>query len=314
MDGAFEMDVLDDILDTLRLQGALYFHADFAAPWGVTVPDLHQAARFHLVVSGTCHVGFASGATLTLGPGDLVLIPRGCSHVLADAPRRRAPPLETILQETGYDGKGTLIAGSSDRFATTRMLCGHLTFRKGADHPLLRALPEYLTTLASERDPDSWLSELLRLTTSRVSQHTQLSAATITRLSEIVFMELLRGSIQQGPELESVLEAFRDRYIGQALQLMHRRSEQPWTVETLARQVGMSRSRFAERFRDLMGMGPMAYLSDWRLQKALTLLHDPRASVQQVASLIGYDSPAAFTRAFSSKFGLAPTEYRREMA
>ena len=308
------MDVLDDILDTLSLQGALYFQADFAAPWGVTVPDLQQAARFHLVISGTCEVGFASGLSLSLGPGDLVLIPRGRSHVLADAPRRRAPPLETLLQETGYDGKGTLIAGSRDRFATTRMLCGHFTFRKGADHPLLRALPEHLTTRASERDPDSWLSELLRLTTSRVFQQDLRSAATITRLSEIVFMELLRDGIQRGPELETVLEAFRDRHIGHSLQLMHRRPEEPWTVDTLARQVGMSRSRFAERFRELMGMGPMAYLSDWRLQKALTLLHDPRASVQQVATQIGYDSPAAFTRAFSNKFGIAPTEYRRELA
>jgi AraC-like DNA-binding protein len=308
------VDVLDDILDTLSFQGALYFHADFTAPWGVTVPDLDQAARFHLVVSGSCHVGFASGSALTLGPGDLVLIPRGRSHVLADAPWRRARPLETILKETGYDGNGTLIAGARDRFATTRMLCGHFTFRKGADHPLLRALPEYLATMASERDPDSWLSELLRLTTSRVFQHDLRSAATITRLSEIVFMELLRGGIQREPELESVLEAFRDRHIGQALQLMHRTPEEPWTVDALARHVGMSRSRFAGRFSGLMGMGPMAYLSDWRLQKALTLLHDPRASVQQVASQIGYDSPAAFTRAFSGKFGVAPTEYRRELA
>lgn len=306
--------VLDDILDTLHLQGALYFDAEFAAPWGVTVPDLQQAARFHLVISGSCHVGLASGASLTLGPGDLVLIPRGRSHVLADAPRRRAPPLETILQETGYDGKGTLIAGSRHRFATTRMLCGHLTFQKGADHPLLRALPEYLTTLASERDPDCWLSELLRMTTSRVFQQELHSPATITRLSEIVFMELLRSGIRRGAELESVLEAFRDRHIGSALQLLHRQPDAPWTVDRLARQVGMSRSRFAQRFSELMGMGPMAYLSDWRLQKALTLLHDPRASVQQVASQIGYDSPAAFTRAFSIRFGVAPTEYRRELA
>ena len=279
----------------------------------MTVPDLPEAARFHLVISGTCHIGFASGSTLTLGPGDLVLIPRGRSHVLADAPRRRAPPLETILEDSGYDGKGTLIAGSRNRFATTRMLCGHFTFRKGADHPILRALPEFLSTMAADRNPDSWLSELLRLTTSRVFQHDLRSAAAITRLSEVVFMELLRVGIQHGPELESILEAFRDRHIGHALQLMHQRPEESWTVDSLARTVGMSRSRFAGRFRDLIGMGPMAYLSDWRLQKALTLLHDPRASVQQVASQIGYDSPAAFSRAFSSKFGVAPTEYRRAL-
>ena len=125
---------------------------------------------------------------------------------------------------------------------------------------------------------------------------------------------LLRVGIEQSPALARVLDAFRDRHVGRALQLMHARPEQAWTVESLASAVGMSRSRFAERFRVLVGSGPMAYLSDWRLQRALALLDDERVSVKQVAGATGYQSPAAFTRAFSGKFGVSPGAWRRQSA
>jgi AraC-like DNA-binding protein len=305
------MDVLDDILDTLDLKGAFYFRTDFSSPWAVTVPDLRQAARFHLVVQGRCHVGFPSDASTDLGPGDLVLIPKGRSHVLADAPGRDAPPLETVLSTAGYDGRGVLVVGTGDPSATTQMVCGHFTFRAGADHPILRALPEYLVTTNAMRARRPWLDDILRLVVRQVFSDTIGSAATVTRLSEIVFIELLRVGIGQSEGLRSVLEAFQDQQIGRALQLIHAEPERGWTVESLAAAVGMSRSRFAERFSDLMGAGPMSYLTDWRLQKALSLLDDARCSVQQVAARTGYRSPAAFTRAFTGKFGLAPSEYRR---
>lgn len=307
------MDVLDDILGTLDLKGALYFRTDFSAPWAVTVPDLAQAARFHLVIQGRCHVAFPSGASVDLGPGDLVLIPRGRSHVLADDAGRTAAPLETVLESVGYDGQGVLVVGGGDPHAATQMVCGHFTFRHGADHPILRALPDHLLTTASMRARQPWLDETLRLVAQRVFSDVIGSSATVTRLSEVVFIELLRAGIAQSADLRSILEAFRDHQIGRALQLIHARPSEAWTVESLAAEVGMSRSRFAERFRDLMAVGPIAYLADWRLQKALSLLGDTRSSVQQVASQTGYQSSAAFTRAFSGKFGLAPTEYRRNL-
>ncbi|MXN66568.1 helix-turn-helix domain-containing protein [Stappia sp. GBMRC 2046] len=308
------MDVLNDILDTLNLKGALYFRTDFSDPWSVTVPDLYQAARFHLVVQGHCHVQFPDDRAVDLGPGDLVLIPRGRQHVLADAACETAPALETVLKDAGYRGDGVLVVGEGDPNATTQMVCGHYTFRNGADHPILRALPDYLVTSASVRAREPWLDEMLRLVVQRVFSEEMGSTAAVTRLSEIVFIELLRVGIGQSEELQMVLSAFRDRHIGRALQLIHSRPAEPWTVESLAMEVGMSRSRFAERFSELMGTGPMTYLSDWRLQKALSLLDDCRCSVQQVAMQTGYQSPAAFSRAFSGKFGLPPTEYRRNIA
>lgn len=305
------MDVLDDILDTLNLRGAFYYRTDFSPPWAVTVPDLQQAARFHLVVQGRCHVAFPSGASVDLGPGDLVLIPRGRSHVLADSAGRNAPPLETVLTAVGYDGSGVLAVGEGDPGASTQLVCGHFTFRTGADHPVLRALPEFLVTSNAARAREPWLDDVLRLVVRRVFADGAGSAAAVTRLSEVVFIELLRAGIGVDGELRAVLDAFRDPQVGRALQLMHAEPARSWTVESLAAAVGMSRSRFAERFSELMELGPMAYLADWRLQKALSLLDDPRASVQQVAGQAGYQSPAAFTRAFASRFGLPPTEYRR---
>jgi AraC-like DNA-binding protein len=308
------MDILDDILDTLNLKGVLYFRTDFSDRWAVTVPDLEQAARFHLVVQGSTHVQFSDGTSVRLGPGDLVLIPRGRSHILADQACTSAPDLETVLSDVGYDGQGVLAVGAGDKDASTQMVCGHFVFRPGADHPLLRALPDYLVTTASMRAREPWLDEMLRVLVRRAFSAEMGSAASVTRLSEIVFIELLRVGVSQSPQLASVLEAFQDKQIGRALQVIHGAPAETWTVERLASEVGMSRSRFAERFRQLMGTGPMAYLSDWRLQKALSLLEGSQCSMQEVASRSGYQSSAAFSRAFSGKFGVAPSAYRRAQA
>jgi len=307
------MDVLNDILDTLNLKGVLYFRTDLSSPWAVKVPDLEQAARFHLVIQGNCHVQFSSGVSVDLQPGDLVLIPKGRSHILSDGTTQQAPALETLLNTVGYDGNGELVVGDGAPNATTQMVCGHFNFRSGSDHPLLRALPEYLLTPASVRARQPWLDEVLRLITRRIFSDEAGSATAVTRLSEIVFIELLRHGIGESSALRAILEAFQDRYISRSLQLIHSQPEQPWTVESLASEVCMSRSRFADRFKTLLGSGPMSYLSDWRLQKALALLDDAHCSVKQIASQTGYQSPAAFTRAFSGRFGISPTEYRRKL-
>ncbi len=216
-----------------------------------------------------------------------------------------------MLSALGSAGRGVLAVGDGDPAASTQLVCGHFTFRTGADHPILRALPEFLVISNAARAREPWLDDVLRLVVRRVFADGAGSAAAVTRLSEVVFIELLRAGIGVDGELRSVLEAFRDRQIGRALQLMHAEPARSWTVESLAAAVGMSRSRFAERFSELMETGPMAYLADWRLQKALSMLDDPRASVQQIAGQAGYRSPAAFTRAFAARFGLPPTEYRK---
>lgn len=307
------MDLIDDVLSTLNLKGALYFRTDFSGEWGVTVPEYAGSARFHLVIRGSCHVRLASGRTFVLGQGDLILIPRGKSHELSDAVGRAAPSLETVLAAANYEGEGVLIMGDRDAGASTQMACGHFTFRSGADHPLLRALPEALVFTAADRAREPLLDDVLRLVTQRIFDSRTGSAAAVIKLSEAAFVELIRSSAAQTGDLASVMAAFEDRQIARALKCIHERAGMPWTVESLAREAGMSRSRFAERFRDLLGVAPMTYLGEWRLQKALAMLDDTRSSVQQIAAEAGYQSPAAFTRAFAGRFGVPPTEYRRAL-
>ena len=305
------MDILTDIFDTLDLKGVLYFRTDFSSPWSVEVPDLVDAARFHLVVQGQCHVTLPTGNTVLLGPGDLILIPRGQSHILADQPTHEAPSLETVLSDLGYDGNGVLIAGQGCEQASTKMVCGHLTFRRGAAHPVINALPDYIYTTAGDRAREPLLDEMLRLISRRIFVENLGSSAALTRMSEIVFIELVRAGIGRDKKLTAMLHALRDKFIGNALELIHQRTGDNWSVETLAREVGMSRSRFSERFSELLKVSPMAYLAEWRLQKSLTLLDDWRVSIQQISHQVGYQSPAAFTRAFSRRFGESPTQYQK---
>jgi AraC family transcriptional regulator, activator of mtrCDE len=307
------MDILDDVLDTLDLKGSLYFRTDFSAPWATTVPVLGAAARFHLVVQGQCTVTLPGCEPTTLHPGDLVLIPHGQTHILSDAPVESAPPLETVLEHCGYDGNGVLVVGEGDKNANTQLVCGHFTFREKADHALLRTLPDHFIITSSMRAQYPLLDEVLRMMSRQIFTDRTGLASSVRRLSEVMFIELMRIGIEDDTQnrINLSLKGFRDPKIAQALSLMHTELAAPWTVNSLAREVGMSRSSFADRFAELMQQGPMSYLSDWRLQKALSLLEKRNESVQQVASQTGYQSPAAFTRAFAAKFGETPSQYRQ---
>lgn len=314
IDGTIRMkDVLSDIFDTIRLRGTLYFRTDFSPPWAISVPAYEETARFHLVIQGRLNVRLPSGASHDLNAGDLILIPRGREHVLADSKDTKPATLETVIQDSGYDGNGVFAIGQANPKASTQMVCGHLGFTKGADHPLLGALPESFILTPSDRARHPALDEALRLMTRQAYSDTLGSAATVARLAEVFFIEALSASIETTPELQQIMKAFTDRQIGKALQLLHANPHESWSVESLASETGMSRSRFAERFTNLVGTGPIAYLSEWRLQRALNQLTETTASVKEIAHATGYRSPAAFTRAFSHRFGTGPKDYRNQV-
>jgi AraC-like DNA-binding protein len=306
------VDVFADIFSTLNLKGALYYRTDFSPPWGVTVPEYQSVARFHIVVQGCCVVT-VDDEHIELYAGDMIMIPRGSTHVLADSRDTKPFPLEKVLVDTGYAGEGVLAIGEGDPKASTQMVCGHLSFREMADHPILASLPKYLKLSNSCRAKHPLLDDILRLIVQRIFADQLGSEASITRLSEIVFIELLKSGLSDDDRLQSIVDAFQDPKISHSLRLIHTRPEHPWTVESLASEAAMSRSRFAHRFNALVGVAPMSYLSDWRLQKALSLLDDSQWAVQHIAAQAGYQSASAFTRAFTIKFGQSPTEYRQSI-
>ncbi len=318
------MDVLSDILDVLQLRGTLYFRTAFTAPWSVAVPTYGRAARFHLAVRGPCHARVGESPDIALETGDLILVPHGAAHVLSDAPGRPPTALDDVLQRSGYNGEGVLAYGGEAGSDTgsqarsqagsdsgTTLICGHLNFAEGADHALLRALPPYLVVRADLRARAPWLDELMRLITRQMFAGSPGVTASVIRLTEAMFIEVIRACADQDNGLRGILEAMEDPRIGRALNLMHRGLERDWTLDRVAREVGMSRSRFAERFQVLMGCAPMSYLSDLRLQKAMNLLAGSGEPVQAIAARVGYRSPAAFSRAFASRYGHSPRAARR---
>lgn len=304
------MDVLSDIFDTLRLRGTLYFRTDFSPPWAIRVPDYEQAARFHLVVQGRCHVTMESGCAVDLAAGDLVVIPAGRAHVLADSPDRVAVALDDVVKRSGFAGEGTFVIGNGDPQASTRLVCGHLSYDIGGDHPLLQALPEVMVMRPADRARAPLLDDALRLVARCVFADQLGAGASIARLSEVFFIETVRVAVAHHPALARIIAAMTDPQIGRALARIHREVGAAWSVESLASTVNMSRSRFAERFSDLVGLAPMAYVTEWRLQKARARLVDGTVSVKEVAAEVGYQSPAAFTRAFSARFGRSPSAVR----
>ena len=303
-------DVLSDIFDTIRLRGTLYFRTDYSPPWAVTVPEFARAARFHLVVQGHCHVMLEDGSAVDLDPGDLILIPGGRSHVLADREGRIPSGLDNAVEMAGFTGRGAFVLGRGDPRASTQMVCGHLSFTAGADHPLLRALPSVIVLKPADRAQNPLLDETLRLVVRRAFDEGPGAASSIARLSEVFFIEAVRASVDQHPDLRRIMAALTDGHIGRALERIHAAPGENWTVDSLAAEVAMSRSRFAARFSDMLGTAPMAYVTEWRLQRALARLVESDASVKTVAREAGYQSAAAFSRAFSQRFGYAPRDVR----
>ncbi len=306
------MDILSDILDTLNLNGVFYFRTDFSTPWSVQVPEHKQAARFHMVVQGRLNVRI-DNKEHSLTAGDMILITGGASHILYDTDYQQAPKLETLLEDVGYDGNGVLVVGEGDDRAKTKLICGHFTFRTDADHPLLSVLPKYQIITQNERASNPMLDDILNLIIRQVYSSQLAIQASVIRMSEVMFIELLRINIDKNDKLKGVLAAFSDKQIGRSIGLIHANPSFHWSVENLASEVGMSRSRYARRFRELLDMGPMTYVSEWRMQKALARLHESSDSIQEVAKLSGYQSPAAFTRAFRAKFQMSPSKYRKVM-
>ena len=304
------MDLLVDIFDTIQLKGTFYFRTHFTPPWGTTVPRHRHAARFHFVVSGSAWIRTGTLDPVALSAGDFVLIPGGASHVVADGPVRDAPPLETVLEAAGYRGEVLLAVGRGDPTAATQLVCGHLSFGASADHAVLRALPPLVRITSSERVRRRWFDRVLQLLVDQVFDSDPGSIAVVTRLSEILFIEAIRFAGDDAQELGRLLQGFADIRIGRAVAMIHHEPARPWTVDELAREVGMSRTRFANRFQGLIGVGPVSYLIEWRLQRAAAALRTSHRTVAEIAYACGYSSQAAFTRAFKEHFGRSPKAFR----
>ncbi|MCI0432752.1 MAG: AraC family transcriptional regulator [Gemmatimonadetes bacterium] len=308
------MDVLSDILATLRLRGTLYFSTEFRRPWGLRVPKHGRVARFHLVVRGGCWVRVegAEGGPVFLESGDLMLIPSGSEHVLADTPDTPCRTVDEVVRAAGFTGRGALLHGGEDTGAPTRLICGHFEFDEGMDHPLLEQLPPSLVVRWDEEVRDSPMEDAFRFIAREVQDARPGHAAVVGRLSEVLFVQVVRFWADRTRPDHGVLAAMADPRLGEALAAMHTTPADAWTLERLARVAALSRTSFAERFRSVVGLTPLQYLTHWRMQLARRWLAESRLSLEAIAGRVGYDSAASFSRAFRKATGGSPGAWRRE--
>ena len=303
------MDVLSDILDNLEMRGSLYFCTAFSEPWSIDVPAEPNVCRFHVIVQGPCRITVPeTGDVETLSRGDLVLVPHGKGHWLQSSAGEPLKSLPEVLEEGMMTKDGCLEWGGGG--PTTRMVCGYFAFDKEATHPLLAALPVLIPVRATSSYDFSWIENLTRFISQEAGSGRPGSDAISRRLSEILFIQVIRYYAASAPSTVPVLSAILHPNLGKALQAMHGAPGEGWTVESLAREAALSRTAFAQKFHGLMGLTPMHYLTRLRMQRARQLLRGEQ-STAAIGEAVGYQSEAAFHRAFKKTYGAGPGAYRR---
>ena len=318
-------DVLSDVLRTVRLSGAVYFDFELSSPWALEVPPSRDIAAqvmsgarrvidYHLIARGAGW-GHAIGRDpIRLQEGDLLVFPQGDAHVLSSAPVLRAEPdLSAFARPLRrlplvYELGG----GGAER---ARIVCGFLGCDERPFNPLLSELPTvcHLSATGASATP-GWLATLLHIAATESGSARPGRENVLARLSELMFVETIRRYIETLPPAQTGwLAGLRDPMVGQALAALHGEAREAWTVERLARLVGLSRSVFAERFTGMVGQPPMQYLALWRMQLASRILLEG-GQVAAVADAVGYESEAAFSRAFKKLVGQAPATWRKGTA
>jgi AraC family transcriptional regulator, alkane utilization regulator len=317
------MDALSDLLHAVKLNGALFLEARFTAPWCAEVHPSYGAAEmlarfnpvvfFHILTDGRCKVRLpAGGHAIDLAAGDLILIPRGDTHLLG-SDLGLAPVDSDVLMRPAPPGGGMPTIDHGGGGDEARFLCGFLSCDKALCRMLLDALPRLLRVPLGDGPAAAWLMSLARRGAQENTAPGLGAGTMLAKLAELMFVEALRRYIVSLPEQQTGWFAgLRDRYVGRALSLMHEQPAHDWTAEALAESVGLSTSALHQRFAELLGQGPMQYLTRWRLALAAAMLSSSDRAIAQVAEEFGYESESAFNRAFKREFAMPPAAWRRQ--
>jgi AraC-like DNA-binding protein len=315
------MDTLSDVLRAIRLTGAVFFAVDASAPWVAETPSgsdvgpylmpgVEHVIAYHVIASGTCWGGLIDEPAVKLEAGDIIVFPQGDRHVISSAPGMRGQPeLETFRAVSRSRVPLPIsIRGASAKHE--QVVCGYLGCDARPFNPLLATLPRVMH-LRAEAEGDV-LHRLVELAVAESAEPRAGGDCVLSRLSELLFVEVVRRYVAQlPPEGVGWFAGLRDENIGRALQRLHERPAHPWSLEELAKECGLSRSVLAERFAQLVGIPPIQYLAQWRIQLAASLLRSGKASLAEIADRVGYGSEAALSRAFKRQVGVAPALYRR---
>ncbi len=318
------MDALSDVLKTIRLEGAVYLNAEFTAPWcvqaeyGLTairrrLPGADHVAFFHFFVQGGCKVPMPGGGELEVREGDLLLFPHGDRQVQLMGSDLRVAPVDgnTVIDDVALASGEVFALRHGGGGTATRVICGFVGCTRSVSRPLFDALPPVLRIPVGDEPASAMLLELLRAGVRESAASRPGAQSLLAKLSELMFVEALRRYVASlPPGGHGWLAGVRDLHVGRALAAMHADPGRAWTVEELARAAALSRSALAERFGELVGEPPIQYLMRWRLALAAQALRSGGEPIARVAERSGYESVAAFTRAFKREFGVPPAAWR----
>jgi len=317
------MDALSEILQSVKLEGAMFYKAEFTAPWGFRSPPTCEVAAFlrkgpkhvivyHLLTQGRarCEVEH-SNHRVELVPGDIVVFPHGDAHILSNGSLPCILDYGKHLKE--LFSQRIVLARHGGGGETTSFVCGYMECDRELSKTFLGGLPPMCKVNIRNDHAGQWLENSIKFSAAEAGANRAGSEAVLARLSEALFVETLRRyMVELPPQQTGWLAGARDPKVGSALAHLHRAPEYPWTIAQLAQEVGVSRSVLAERFRHYLGEPPMTYLSRWRLQLGARLLTSTSYSVARISGDVGYESEPAFNRAFKREFGTPPARFRTQ--
>lgn len=325
-------DPLSDVLRSVRLRGAVFYYVSCGEEWVAEAPAACELApalmpgcehvlEYHLFMKGDGWAATNGVAPVRLTAGDIVMFPHGDAHVLSSAPGMSARPQDSDWVVATADApkpiavfyhQGVMQPGSPepDADASTVIVCGFIGCDLRPFNPLIDALPRLLHLSTGQLG--GWVAPMLHQAVAESRERRPGAEAVLARVSEMIFVDAARRHLESLPENSSGwLAALRDRHVGRAIGLLHERPAEAWTIDELGRQVGLSRSALHERFVAMVGQPPMQYLANWRMQRGAALLREGSATVATIAQEVGYDSEAAFARAFKRLVGQPPAAWRR---
>jgi AraC-like DNA-binding protein len=302
-----ELDPLTDIFTALHVESVVYNRLEVTAPWGLSIGSyLH--AKFGMVIRGTCWITVQGDSTSTLlTEGDCYIVSHGTPFTLSDSPGTPTRDFAEVAHE--HEGPIIFYGGGG---ASTSIIGGRFLFDGPSSQPLINVLPPFLH-LRAHQARSSALQMTLQFLASEMTSWELGSQLVVNRLADIFFVQAIREHIaSEERPAQGWLAALADPSMGTVLRTMHQSMEYPWTVEALATTIGLSRSAFALRFKQLVGDAPMEYITRWRMYKASGLLRESERNLMSIANMVGYDSDSAFNKAFKRIIGITPGEYRRK--
>ena len=299
-------DALSDIFQLIKLKSCVYFQRDFHKPWAMRIEGTGYA-QFHVITRGHCVVE-VNQQVHRCSVGDVILFAHSSPHVLADEAERNALPGAEVMASFASSAP---YFNDGDEF--TRIICGHYEYRTAIPHPLIAELPDFIHIRSLDILPDARISTILPLLMGELASNEPGSSSIVERYAEILLIQILRSHARQKPHRPEFLNALCDNRLIRAINRIHRDYALPLGLDDLAREAALSRSAFAQRFKDTAGIAPIEYLAKWRMITASELLKTTDLPVAHVCEKVGYESDISFARAFKREYGVTPSQHRRQV-